>query len=217
MKRTTPYCFLIADDHSIVRNGLALVIRSTFEDAFIYQAGTFNEIQSFVTEIKIDFLILDISFPEGSVLRMLPGLKALQPNMKILMFSSFDEEVYALRYIKAGADGYLSKLSTPEVIQQALKTMIREGKYTSDSIKDKIVDSYMLKKPDNPLEELSHREMEIATLLVKGYGNLEISNELDLKATTVSTYKTRVFEKLNITTLPALIQKFDLYHDTTEN
>jgi len=216
MKINTPHCFLVADDHSIVRNGLALVIRSTFDNAFIYQAGTFNEIQTFVSEIKIDFLILDISFPEGSVLRLLPGLKALQPNMKILMFSSFEEEVYALRYIKAGADGYLSKLSTPEDIQNALEIMIREGKYTSDKIKEKIVDSYMQKKSDNPLEELSQREMEIGTLLVKGYGNLEISNELNLKATTVSTYKTRVFEKLGVNNLPALIQKFDLYNDNIE-
>lgn len=217
MKRTTPYCFLVADDHSIVRNGLALVIRSTFDDAFIYQAGTFNEIQTFVSEMEIDFLILDISFPEGSVLRMLPGLKAMQPNMKILMFSSYDEEVYAVRYIKAGADGYLSKLSTPEAIQDALTILSEEGKYTSDNIKDKIIASFIHKKSDNPLEALSKREIEIATLLVKGYGNLEISNELDLKATTVSTYKNRVFEKLHITTLPALIQQFDLYHDTTEN
>ncbi len=216
MKINTPHCFLVADDHSIVRNGLALVIRSTFDNAFIYQAGTFNEIQTFVSEIKIDFLILDISFPEGSVLRLLPGLKALQPNMKILIFSSFEEEVYALRYIKAGADGYLSKLSTPEDIQNALEIMIREGKYTSDKIKEKIVDSYMQKKSDNPLEELSQREMEIGTLLVKGYGNLEISNELNLKATTVSTYKTRVFEKLGVNNLPALIQKFDLYNDNIE-
>lgn len=216
MKPTTPYCFLVADDHSIVRNGLALVIKSTFDNAFVYEAGTFNEIQTFVSEIQIDFLILDISFPEGSVLRMLPGLKALQPNMKILMFSSYDEEVYAVRYFKAGADGYLSKLSTPDDIQHALVTLSQDGKYTSEKIKDKIIASFIHKKSDNPLETLSERELEIATLLVKGYGNLEISNELDLKATTVSTYKTRVFEKLNITTIPALIQKFDLYFDNAE-
>lgn len=217
MKTTTPYCFLVADDHSIVRNGLAMIIKSSFEPVILYQAGTFQEVQTHVAEIKIDVLILDISFPEGNALRILPGLKALQPDMKIIMFSSFEEEVYALRYIKAGADGYLSKLSTPEVIQNALNALIRDGKYTSDKIKDKIVDSYMLKKSDNPLDELSKREMEIATLLVKGYGNLEISNELDLKATTVSTYKNRVFEKLGINNLPALIQIFDLYNDTIEN
>ena len=71
----------------------------------------------------------------------------------------------------------------------------------------------MLKTTDNPLEKLSERELEIATLLVKGFGNLEISNELNLKATTVSTYKARIFEKLEVTNLPALIQKFELYKE----
>jgi DNA-binding NarL/FixJ family response regulator len=121
--------------------------------------------------------------------------------------------VYALRYIKAGAGGYLSKLSAPDEIQHALEIMMRDGKYTSSAINNKIIDSFMLKKSHNPLEELSQREMEIALLLVQGYGNLEISNELNLKATTVSTYKTRVFEKLGITNLPALIEKFNLYSE----
>lgn len=213
MKITTPYCFLVADDHSIVRNGLSMVIKNSFENVVLYQAGTFQEIQIQVATTKIDLLIMDISFPEGRTLNLLPELKALQPEMKILIFSSFDEEVYALRYIKAGADGYLNKLSTPEEIQKALATIIQEGKYTSNSIKDKIVESFIYKKLDNPLEQLSEREIEIATLLVKGYGNLEISNELNLKATTVSTYKNRVFEKLGITNLSSLIQKFQMYND----
>lgn len=213
MNTNESYCFLVADDHAIVRNGLALVIKSTFEDAILYQAGTFLEIQAYVSKIKIDLLILDISFPEGSTLKLLPGLQLLQPDMKILMFSSYDEEVYALRYIKAGAGGYLSKLSSPDEIQHALEVMMRDGKYTSAAINNKIIDSFMLKKSHNPLEELYQREMEIALLLVQGYGNLEISNELNLKATTVSTYKTRVFEKLGITNLPALIEKFNLYSE----
>lgn len=214
MKTHESYSFLVADDHAIVRNGLALVLKSSFGDAFLYQAGTFNEIKTLVSEIKIDLLILDISFPEGSTLQLLPGLKLLQPDMKILIFSSFDEDVYALRFIKAGAGGYLSKLSSPDEIQHAVEVMINTGRFTSEAIKNKIIESFMLKKADNPLEELSHREMEIAILLVKGYGNLEISNELNLKATTVSTYKTRVFEKLDITNLPALIEIFSLYNDT---
>lgn len=209
----TPHVFLIADDHSIVRNGLAIVIKSTFNPVILYQAGTFQEIQTQVAEYKIDLLILDISFPEGSTLQLIPVLKSFQPKMKILIFSSFDENIYALRYMKAGADGYLSKLSSPEEIQHAVETICREGKFTSAAIKEKIVDSFMNNKSHNPLDLLSERELEIARLLVKGYGNLEISNELNLKATTVSTYKTRVFEKLEIKSLPALIQKFDLYSD----
>ena len=86
----TPHVFLIADDHSIVRNGLAIVIKSTFNPVILYQAGTFQEIQTQVAEYKIDLLILDISFPEGSTLQLIPVLKSFQPKMKILIFSSFD-------------------------------------------------------------------------------------------------------------------------------
>lgn len=213
MKSITSYCFLIADDHSIVRNGLALVIKSTFDNVVLYQAANFDEIKNQVVEIKIDLLILDINFPEGNTLSILPQLKTLQPNMKILIFTSYDEDVYALRYIKAGADGYLSKLCSPEEIQLAITRIMTEGKYMSSILNTKIIDSFMLKTTDNPLEKLSERELEIATLLVKGFGNLEISNELNLKATTVSTYKARIFEKLEVTNLPALIQKFELYKE----
>jgi DNA-binding NarL/FixJ family response regulator len=210
---TTSPVFLIADDHSIVRNGLALMIKQIFDNATIFQADNFKDIKSYFDENKIDILILDINFPEGNTLKLLPELKEVQASVKILIFSSFDEEVYALRYLKAGADGYLSKLSTPQEIESALKTIIKNGNYTSNKIRDLIMDSFLLKKSANPLENLSSREMEIATLLVKGYGNLEISNALDLKATTVSTYKNRVFEKLELANLSDLIHIFNLYND----
>ena len=205
--------FLIADDHSIVRNGLSIMIKEIFDNPVVLQAGNFKEISEQFETNKIDVLILDISFPEGSSLAFLTELKELFPAVRILMFSSFDEEIYALRYLKAGADGYLSKLSAPHEIEHALKAIITNGKYTSNNIRDKIMDSFLLKKSDNPLENLSNREMEIASLLVKGLGNLEISNTLNLKATTVSTYKTRVFEKLGLTNLSDLIQTFNLYND----
>jgi DNA-binding NarL/FixJ family response regulator len=205
--------FLIADDHGIVRNGLAVMINQNFENPTVFEAGNFQDIMALFENNKIDLLILDINFPDGNALKILPVVKIMQPNVKVLMFSSFDEEIYALRYIKAGADGYLSKLSPPDEIERALESIIKTGKYTSEKIKDKLMDSFLQNKSANPLENLSAREMEIATLFVKGYGNLEISNELNLKATTISTYKGRVFEKLNVNNLPDLIQIFNLHNE----
>jgi DNA-binding NarL/FixJ family response regulator len=205
--------FLIADDHSIVRNGLSILIKEIFTQTVVFHAGNFNEINDQLDRNEIDILILDISFPEGSSLSILAEIKERFPDIRILIFSSFDEEIYALRYLKAGADGYISKLSTPQQIEEAINGIIKNGKYTSNKIRDKIMDSFLLNTSDNPLENLSPREMEIATLLVKGFGNLEISNTLHLKATTVSTYKTRVFEKLELTNLSDLIQTFNLYND----
>lgn len=205
--------FLIADDHGIVRNGLAVMINQKFENPTVFQAGNFQDIMALFENNKIDLLILDINFPDGNALKILPVVKIMQPDVKVLMFSTFDEEIYALRYIKAGADGYLSKLSPPDEIERALESIIKTGKYTSDKIKDKLMDSFLQNKSANPLENLSAREMEIATLFVKGYGNLEISNELNLKATTISTYKGRVFEKLSVNNLPDLIQIFNLHNE----
>jgi DNA-binding NarL/FixJ family response regulator len=205
--------FLIADDHSVVRSGLVIIIKTLFKDASIFQASNFNEIEKTLTNETVDILILDISFPEGNYLNIISNLKLDHPNIKILMFSSYEEDFYALRYIKAGADGYLSKLSTPDEIEVALMKMVKDGKFTSSKIKDKIIDSFMFNKPENPLDELSDREMEIATLMVNGMGNLEISNVLKLKATTISTYKNRIFEKLGVNNLSALIQFFNLHND----
>jgi DNA-binding NarL/FixJ family response regulator len=205
--------FLIADDHSIVRGGLVIIIKSLFKDAAIFQACSFDEIEKKVDTESIDFLILDINFPEGNSLGIISKLKSKQPKLKILMFSNYDEDIYALRYIKAGADGYLSKLSSSEEMETALLKMVQEGRYTSARVNNKILDSLVYNKPGNPIEELSDREMEIATLLVNGIGNLEISNLLKLKATTVSTYKTRIFEKLGVHNLSALIQIFKLHNN----
>lgn len=205
--------FLIADDHSVVRSGLLIIIKSVFADATIFQASNFSEIENTLEAQSVDLLILDISFPEGNSLNIISNIKTEYPTIKILMFSSYDEEIYAIRYIKAGADGYLSKLSTPEEIEVAINKMARDGKFTSPKIKDKIIDSFMFNKPENPLDGLSDREMEIATLMVNGMGNLEISNVLKLKATTISTYKNRIFEKLGVNNLSALIQFFNLHND----
>ena len=132
--------------------------------------------------------------------------------MKILIFTSSDEELQALRFYSAGADGCLSKWSTPEQIEDALVTILKEGRYASDTIKNRILDNYLFNMSSNPLGVLSDRELEIAKLMVKGLGNLEISNVLNLKSTTISTYKSRIFEKLEIDNLPALIHVFNIHH-----
>jgi DNA-binding NarL/FixJ family response regulator len=101
-------------------------------------------------------------------------------------------------------------------MKQALTSMILSGKYITQNIKDRILDSYISKTPINPLEQLSNREVEVARLLIKGYGNLEISDLLKIKKTTVSTFKNRVFEKLEIDNLPALIELFHLYFEDSK-
>ena len=202
MIKNNEYSFLVADDHGIIRNGLCLLINQVFTTAKIIQTDSLDDILRQVKDVKIDLLILDINFPEGNSLSLIPTLKKLQPSMKILIFTSYDEEIYALRFFSAGADGYLSKVSTPDQIEHALIAVLKDGRYASEVMKNKILDNFLFNKSANPLDLLSDREMEIAKLMVQGLGNLEISNVLNLKSTTVSTYKSRIFEEYAPETLP---------------
>ena len=213
MNTTKKYNFISADDHSIVTQGMSFILKDLYNGATVYQIESFSEIIKVLNSTTIDLLILDINFPDGSSLNLLPTLKKIQPDLKILIFSGYDEDIYAVRYLSAGANGYLNKLSSEEEIKHAIKTVMTSGKYTSKNIQDKIMDSYILKKPSNPLEQLSNREIEIAKFLVDGYSNIDVSKLLNIKKTTVSTYKNRIFEKLSIETLSGLIQIFQLYYN----
>ncbi|MBK9224541.1 MAG: response regulator transcription factor [Flavobacterium sp.] len=211
MKSTSTPTFLIADDHSIVRQGISLLIKELFFNAKIYQSGTFKETLKVLKDTKIDLLVLDINFPDGNSLNILSETKTLQPGLKILIFSAYEEDLYALRYLNAGASGYLNKGSNEDEIKQALQSMMVSGKYITQNIKDRILESYISKKPLNPLEQLSNREVEVARLLIKGFGNMEIAELLQIKKSTVSTFKNRIFEKLEIVNLAELIDLFQLY------
>lgn len=212
MKTNLTHTFLIADDHSMVRQGITLVIKELFFNAKIFHAGSFKETLKALRETKMDLLVLDINFPDGNSLNILSEIKILQPDLKILIFSAYDEDIYALRYLNAGASGYLNKGCDETEMKQALRSMMVSGKYITQNIKDRILDSYISKKPINPLEQLSNREVEVARLLIKGYGNMEIAELLNVKKSTVSTFKNRIFEKLEIDNLADLIDFFQLYN-----
>jgi len=215
MKSSNSYSFLIADDHSMVRQGVSIIITELFLNAKIYKAGSFSDIFKVLTEFSIDLLILDVNFTDGNSLNIISEIKANQPNIKILIFSAYDENIYAMRYLNAGAGGYLNKESSEDEMKTAIKAMISSGKYISQNIKDRILDSFISKKPTNPLDLLSNREIEVARLLIKGYGNLEILELLNIKTTTVkvSLYKNKIFKKLEIDNLPDLIKLFQLYFE----
>ena len=204
---------LIADDHSVVRQGVALILREAFNSVNIYHAESFSEISEILKKQSINLILLDINLPGGNNVGMINNIKEIQSSIKVLMFSAYDEDQYAVRYIHAGVDGYLNKLSSEDKIIEAVSEILRGGRYFSDKIKDRVFESVINKTPENPLESLSNREMEIADLLAKGEGNLEIANRLDIKMSTVSTYKSRIFEKLGINNVVSLAEKFNIYRN----
>lgn len=145
MKSSDNYQFLIADDHSILRQGVSLIIKELFLNATIYHAGNFKDTFKVLKDTKIDLLILDIHFPDGNSLNILKEIRAIQPKVKILMFSGYDESIYAMRYLNAGASGYLSKESSENEMKNAIGSMILSGKYITSNVKDRILDSYISK------------------------------------------------------------------------
>jgi DNA-binding NarL/FixJ family response regulator len=206
------YRILIVDDHLVVKTGVAIILKNQIDDLDFSYASNFPEMVEVINEAIFDLIILDINIPGGKQTEMIADIRSVQPNVKILIFSAHDEEFYALRYIHAGADGYLNKLSGEDKIIEAVSSIIKFGKYLTNEILNKLNDSALLKEIFNPFDKLSKREFEIVQLLIKGEGNLEISNKLEIQMSTVSTYKNRVFEKLKINNLVELIEKFNLYY-----
>lgn len=196
---------LIVDDHFVVRHGTSLILNQAYKKAQIDQV---ENISDAINKIKITsyaIILLDISFPKGNVQQLLDQVKVYCPKTKILMFSGLDEEVYALPYLELGADGYLHKLSSEDEIVLAVNAVLKGGKFLSESIKSKIVKIALGQSVNNPLDLLSGREIEVARLLAEGMGNQEICNRLNLQKSTVSTYKNRIFEKLDVNNVVELI------------
>jgi len=207
------FTFVTADDHSVVTKSLSFILKDLYSDALVIEINTIAGIIEKLNSTAVNLLILDVTFPDGISLAAIPAIKKIQPDLKILIFSGHDEDIYALRYLQLGVNGYLHKLSSEDEIKRAIGEIMNFGRYFSRNIQEKITNNYIFKKPINPLEQLSNRELEIARLMVEGYGNIEICVALDLQKSTVSTYKTRIFEKLQVEHLSDLIQMFNLYKE----
>ena len=193
------YNILLADDHAIIRNGLEFLIKMLEFPITFFYASNKKELFLELNQNPIDLLILDLNFEEGNSLIWLQEIKTNFSKVKIIVFTSFDEAVCKNRVFSLGASAFVSKLSNPEEIKNTVEKILLEEKTEVQ------VDN---SKTSSVLSVLSNREMEIALLLIKGYGNLEISNELNIKSTTISTYKQRIQEKLKLSSLPELIEIF---------
>ncbi len=199
---------LILDDHLVVRKGVKLFLNEKFKKYVVYESENYQATLDIINRISFDVIFLDININGVENIKMMKEIKEIQPHVKILVFSSHEEKQYGLRYIQNGADGYLNKFCSEEKMEIALKQLLEKGYYYSETIRTKLDTSSKTKSLDNPLDSLSNREFEIAKLLVDGEGNLEISNKLDLKMSTVSTYKNRIFEKLKVNSVIALADVF---------
>jgi DNA-binding NarL/FixJ family response regulator len=195
---------LIADDHYVVRMGASLLLHSAYEDLEIDFTENYTDAKAKVSNGNYDLIMLDIDMPGSIKMDMIPELKNSKPDIKILMFSAYDEKT-AVQYINRGADGYLNKQQSEKVVE-AVTSIFQHGYYYSPEISYYIINNI---KDVSTVAKLSKRELEIFRLLAEGNGNLEISNSLNIKMSTVSTFKKRIFEKLNVKTLVEMIKLYE--------
>lgn len=197
---------LIADDHDIVLVGTSMILESRIPNVVTDLAEDYPKVLEKISNQKYDLVILDINMPESKNKKMIAEIKAADPDIKILIFSAYEEEV-AVQYIKEGANGYISKLSKSDEISDAVKKIFSDGYYYPSNI----VNQLFLESPLDSIKNLSAREYEIFILMVNGNGNLEISNKMGIQMPTISTYKKRIHTKLKTSNLADLIKLYQTH------
>lgn len=206
---------LIVEDYQIIRLATKILVQDLYKTAVIHEAGTFNTALSEMEMQSQDLIILDVQIPEGQGFEMIAMMRAVQKNVPILVFSSIEERIYGIHYLRSGANGFVSKNSGTEELRNAITSVAETGRYVSPRIKIELLNqldkhSY---RADNPLLDLSAREITIMDMLIEGFWIKEIASKLDLTESSVSTYKARLFEKLQVTTLIEMFQNVRHYKD----
>jgi len=189
---------LIADDHTLFREGLKKIIAGTSDIAVAGEASTGNDVLARLKETSFDVLVLDISMPGKDGLEVLKEVRARYLRLPILMLSMFSEEQYATRVLKAGASGYLTKESAPDVLITAVRKAARGERYVSPSLAEKLASGLTEDLRKQPHERLSDREYQIMRLIASGKRMKEIAHLLSLGPTTISTYRARILEKMGM-------------------
>ena len=193
--------FLLVDDHVVVRSGIKLLLLEIFKPAEIYEAADGEGVLEKLKEHTFDLIILDIQMPKTDTIGLMETIHNLYPDVKVLVFSMSAEKIYAKRFLKAGAKGFVSKEAPLEEIIKAVNQILNDRRYISDSLADFLADESLTSKTDNPFNRLSAREFEIASMLLSGGTISSISKSINIRVSTVGTHKTRLFDKLGVVNL----------------
>lgn len=189
---------LIADDHAVVRGGLRQFLASTEDFDIVAEAATGQEALDMVRSSGCEVVLLDITLPDLNGLEVLKRIKQVKPTLPVLIFSMFSEDEFALPALNAGASGYLNKDSPPNQILAALRTVISGARYVSPTLAERLLAGTVNAGKRLPHEALSQRETAVLLLLSKGVPLTQIADQLHLSVKTISTYRARILEKLDM-------------------
>ena len=202
---------LIVDDHSVVRQGLKQIVSERMDMTVTGQAASGQEALDLVRENEFDVAIVDIAMPGRGGLDILRDLKSTRPQMKVIVLSMYSEEQYAVRSLRDGASAYLTKSGAPDELVMAIETVASGRRYITPSIAERMA-GYIEDSTTRPVHDLlSDREMQVLVLIGSGKSVGEIAEELTLSVKTVSTYRSRVLEKMALASNADLI-RYAIHH-----
>lgn len=188
---------LLVDDHVIIRRGLKIFISTIISFAEVDEAEGGDVAFQKIKKHDYDLLILDVNMPGTDSFGLVENILVVKPASKILMLSMNPEEIYAKKYLKLGAMGYIGKDAPEEEIKSAIETVLNGKRYISASLSQVLAEQAIGRGLDNPFEKLSPQEFKIIQYMMKGDSVSEISNKLHLHTSTIGTHKARIFKKLN--------------------
>ncbi len=204
---------IVADDHQYIRLGLLQILKDEFPAAEIMEVGDGESLVNEVLRHPWDLVISDLDMPGRSGLEALEQIKLSKPDLPVIILSIYPDDLYAIRALKAGASGYLNKNSAPEELINAIERISLGRKYITPEIAEKILE---YKNNEKPHERLTNREFEIFKMLALGKTITQIAETLSLAMTTVSTHRSRILEKLQLSTNAELTRYAIVHHIITD-
>jgi DNA-binding NarL/FixJ family response regulator len=196
---------LVVDDHAVVRAGLTQILADARDEFVVGEASTGDEALQRLQGGHWDLVVLDISLPDRSGLDVLKQIKSLYPDLPVLVLTMHAEQQYAVRVLRAGASGFLTKQSAPEELMTAIRRIARGAKYLNPALAEKI--AFDVIDTDAPLHQsLSDREFQVLHLLTSGMSITEIARNLCISVKTISTHRTRILKKMQMKTNAEMIQ-----------
>jgi len=189
---------MIADDHAIVREGLKQIVSEEPDMTVSGEAGNTRELFNFLATEQCDLIILDVNMPGKSGLEALKDIRSLYVHIPVLILSMYSEDQYGIRALKAGAAGFLKKVSAPGELVLAIRKIINGGKYISEALAERLADSLDMAKNGAAHEQLSDREFQIMCQIASGMSADAIADELSISVHTVYSYRNRILEKMKL-------------------
>ena len=202
---------LIADDHEIVRRGVRTLIESFPGKYQFIEANSCAEVAQLLSREQIHYAILDMVLADGNILSILQQIEACSHQTHILVYTMNAERIYARRLIEKGIRGFLCKQTSIEELEKAVRSILSGEVYLSNELTVALLNNSRTNLAQNPIDSLSDRELEVVEYVSIGMGTKEIGQKMNLDITTISTYRRRAFEKLNVQNTIELKEKFLLY------